>query len=106
MIGSHTSNRLNRFSINGQGVQEELFFNNNDLNWPLDAEAIWRWDSDTASSGLMHEQPSKGIDAILSLLALLVRDIELTYAHFKSSRCMSMDVNVGLHVCHVHVMFD
>jgi hypothetical protein len=69
MIGSHTSNRLNSFSINGQGVLEELFFNNNDLNWPLDAEAIWRWDSDTASSGLMHEQPSKGIDSILSFVS-------------------------------------
>ncbi len=63
------SNRLNRFSINGKGVQEELFLNNNDLNWPLDAEAILRWDSDTASGGLMHEQPSKGIDSILSFVS-------------------------------------
>ncbi len=35
-----------------------------------------------------------------------MHDIELTYSHFKSLRCMSMDVNVGLHVCHVRVMFD
>jgi hypothetical protein len=69
MIGSPTSNRLNRFGINGQGVREELFFNNDDLNWPLDAEAIWRWESDAADSGLMHEPPSQGIDSILSFVS-------------------------------------
>jgi hypothetical protein len=36
------------------------------MNWPLDAGAIWRWDSDTSSSGLMLVKQSTYFQSIFS----------------------------------------
>ncbi|KAH9544537.1 hypothetical protein CY35_13G126700 [Sphagnum magellanicum] len=94
MIGSPTSNRLNRFGINGQGVREELFFNNDDLNWPLDAEAIWRWESDAADSGLMHEPPSQGTDSILSFACEAVNILSIRIQQFQRSRISAYNSEV------------
>jgi hypothetical protein len=52
---------------------------------------------------LMHEPPSQGIDSILSFVSSVGVWHRIDLFSFQK---FEVHVNVGLHVCHVHVTFD